>query len=175
MLDLAGLHVLYHSIIQYRPSSTADSIAIVETESVPSTIPVTEQIKSQPKPTSEPVSILPVPLAVVTTGLMVITNPSFPTLIFEPASSAMVTDPVSSVASMLIYVETPSRLTASSAPLMTAPMTPSTVITTKPMNTSPSRIIQSPGVIEVEKEFVAELVDSFFKSLSRCLLLVLKG
>ena len=31
------------------------------------------------------------------------------------------------------------------------------------------------GVIEVEKEFVAELVDSFFKSLSQCLSLALKG
>ena len=34
---------------------------------------------------------------------------------------------------------------------------------------------RSPGVIEAEKEFVAEMVDNFYKSLKRSLALVLKG
>ena len=36
----------------------------------------------------------------------------------------------------------------------------------------PSRL---PGVIEAENEFVAELVDNFYKSLKRSIALILKG
>ena len=90
-----------------------------------------------------------------TIGLEVITSPSSPTLVVDPASFAMVTSHVSLVAS----VPMPSIL------LMTTPVTPSTVITTKPMETSPSGITHSPEVIEVKKEFIAELVDNFYKIL----------
>ena len=69
MLDLAGLDILYYSIIQCRPPSTADSIAIIEMELVLSTRPVAEQIESQLESTSEPVSIPPVPSAAATTDL----------------------------------------------------------------------------------------------------------
>ena len=71
-----------------------------------------------------------------------------------------ITNPASLVASMLLSVETPPRLTAFSALLMTTPVDPLTFITTKPMETSSLGITRSPGVIEVEKEFVAELVDT---------------
>ena len=128
-----------------------------------------EQIESQPAPTSEPVSILTVSSVPANTILEMITDPSSSTLAIEPAFSAMLTDPGSSVASMLISTEGSPQLTVSSAPLMTAPMTPSMIITTKPMETTPLGITRSPRVIEVEKEFLAKLVDSFFKSLSRCL------
>ena len=49
------------------------------------------------------------------------------------------------------------------------------IMTTKPMETSLLGLTCSPGVIEVEKEFMAKMVDNFFKSLKRCILLVLKG
>lgn len=107
-----------------------------------------EQIESQLESTSEPVSILFVLLTATTTDLTMI-NPSSPTIIVELTSSTAVTDPASSVASMLVYVET-SRLTVSSAPLMTALVTPLTITTTKPMETS-FGITCSLGVIEVEK------------------------
>ena len=38
-----------------------------------------------------------------------------------------------------------------------------------------SGITRSPEVIEAEKEFVAEMVDSFYKSLKRSIDLILKG
>ena len=37
------------------------------------------------------------------------------------------------------------------------------------------RITRSPGVIEAEKEFVTEMVDSFYKSLKQSIALILKG
>ena len=51
MLYLVGIDILYYSIIQHRPLSTADSMAIDETESIPSTMLVIEQIESQYEPT----------------------------------------------------------------------------------------------------------------------------
>ena len=144
-------------------------------EYVPSTRPVMEQIDSQFEPASEPVTITPVPSAPTTTNLVVITSLSPPTLIVESTSSTTVTDPVSSVTGMLMPMETPPLLTISSVPLMTAPVTSSTVITIKPMETSLSVITRSPVLIEVEKKFVAELIDNFYKSLNRCLLLVLES
>jgi len=95
-----------------------------------------------------------VSLALATTGLVVITNPSSPMLTAKLASLAMVTSLISPVASTLTHVETPPLLTISSAPLITAHMTPSTIITTKPIGTSSSGITRSLGVIEVKKEFI---------------------
>jgi len=44
-------------------------------------------------------------------------------------------------------------------------MTPSVIVTTKLPKTSPSKHTRSPGVIEVEKEFMVEMIDAFYKSL----------
>jgi len=63
----------------------------------------------------------------------------------------------------------------SSSPSELALVTPLIIITAQIMETSPSGITHLPGVMGVEKEFVAELVDSFYKSLEGCLSLVLKG
>ena len=43
------------------------------------------------------------------------------------------------------------------------------------METLSSGAARLPGVIEAENEFVAELVDSFYKSLKQSIALVLKG
>ena len=174
MLDLTVLDILYHSIIQCRPPSTADLMVIVVTESVPSTMPVMKQTESQPQPSSKPVSIPPVFwLSYYQSGGDY--QPSSPTLIVEPVSSTTITDHASSVSNMLISMEAPSRLTAFYAPLMTALVTPLMIITTKLIETSPSRITYSLWVIEVEKEFVVELVNRFFMNQSQCLSLVLTG
>ena len=45
----------------------------------------------------------------------------------------------------------------------------------KPVKILSLGITRSPGVIEAEKEFVAEMVDSFYKSLKWPIALILKG
>jgi len=51
----------------------------------------------------------------------------------------------------------------------------STVMTVKSVEILSSGATRSSGVVETEKEFVAEMVDSFYKSLKRSVALVLKG
>ena len=51
----------------------------------------------------------------------------------------------------------------------------STVMTVKPVEALALATTRSLGVVEAEKEFVAEMVDSFYKSLKRSVALVLKG
>jgi len=43
------------------------------------------------------------------------------------------------------------------------------------MKALPSGATRSPGVVEAEKEFVAEIIDSFYMGLKRFVALVLKG
>ena len=50
---------------------------------------------------------------------------------------------------------------------------PSTVVSIKPVESSGAACL--PEVTEAENEFVAELVDSFYKSLKRSIALILKG
>ena len=50
---------------------------------------------------------------------------------------------------------------------------PSTVVSIKPVESSGAARL--PEVTEAENEFVAELVDSFYKSLKRSIILILKG
>ena len=47
-------------------------------------------------------------------------------------------------------------------------------MTVKPVEGLSLGITHAPGVIEAEKEFVAEIVDSFYKSLKRSIVLILK-
>ena len=49
------------------------------------------------------------------------------------------------------------------------------IVTTKITETSPLGLTHLPRVIEVEEEFVAEMNDTFYKGLKRCISLVLKG
>ena len=51
----------------------------------------------------------------------------------------------------------------------------STIMTVKPVKVLSSGTTRSPGVIEAEKEFAAEMIDSFYKSLKRSIALILKG
>ena len=70
----------------------------------------------------------------------------------------------------------PPRQPAISRPSPTSvSATSSTVMTVKLVEVLSSGITRSPGVIEDEKEFVAEMVDSFYKSLKRSFTLSLMG
>ena len=48
-------------------------------------------------------------------------------------------------------------------------------MTVKPVEVLSSGATRSSGVIEAKKEFMAEMVDSFYKSLKRSIDLILKG
>ena len=103
-----------------------------------------------------------------------ITSPTSPTLVVEPAVQEMVTSPTSVVASVLVSMRTPPRspMTCHAA-AASVPAVPSTVMSTRPVESSEAARL--PGVAEAENEFVAEIVDSFYKGLKRSIDLVLNG
>ena len=104
----------------------------------------------------------------------VITSPTSPTLVVEPALPKIVTSPTSVVASVLVSMRTPPRLPMTSHVVAASAFTiPSIVISIKPVESS--GVARLPGVIESENEFVVELVDSFYKGLKRSINLILKG
>ena len=76
----------------------------------------------------------------------------------------------------MVSMKTPPRLPAIPHPSPTSASTTSSTITTvKSVEVLSSGITRSPGVIEAEKEFIAEMVDSFYKSLKPSIALILKG
>jgi len=96
----------------------------------------------------------------------VITNPTSPTLVVEPALLEIVASPTSVVAGVLVSMRTPPRSpTTPRIAAARASIIPSTVTPVKPVETLSSGAARLPRVIEAENEFVAKLVDSFYKSL----------
>ena len=98
------------------------------------------------------------------------------TLVVEPVLPEIVTSPTSIMAAVLVSMRTPPR--SSVIPRLSpasASVISSTIMTVKPVEALSSGTTRSPGVVEAEKEFVAEMVDSFYKSLKRSVALVLKG
>ena len=80
------------------------------------------------------------------------------------------------MAGVLVSMKTPPRSPA--IPRLypvSASVISSTIMTVEPVKTLSSRTTRSSGVIKAEKEFVAEMVDSFYKSLKRSIALILKG
>jgi len=78
----------------------------------------------------------------------------------------MITNPTSLVASTLVSMRVPPQLLPiSSAQLAASSTCPSTIVTSKLTKTFSAKITRSPGVVEVKKKFVAEMVDAFYKSL----------
>ena len=103
-----------------------------------------------------------------------ITSPTSPTLVVEPALPEIVTSLTSVVASVLVSMKTPPRSPMTShVAAASASTIPFTVVSIKPVESSGAARL--PGVIEAENEFVAELVDRFYKSLKRSIALILKG
>ena len=126
-----------------------------------------EQTELQLESVNGPVLIPATSSALVTSGLQLIISSRSPTLVVDPNS--VIISPTSLVASTIISIKIPLRLPfVSSIPLTAAPVTPSMIVTTKVTETSPSRP-RSPRVIEVEKEFVVEIIDAFYKSLKQCI------
>ena len=97
------------------------------------------------------------------------------TLVVEPVLPGVVTSPTSIVAGVLVSMKTPPRPPAIPRPSSTSAFaTSSTIMTMKLVKVLSSGITRSPGVIEAEKKFVSEIVDSFYKSLKRSIALILK-
>jgi len=120
--------------------------------------------------------VLPVPPILSSAELKVITSPTSPILVVEPALPEIVTSPTSVVAGVLVSMRTPLRSpTTPHVVVASASIISSIVTLVKPVETLSSGAARLPGVIEAENEFVAELVDSFYKSLKRSIALVLKG
>ena len=106
------------------------------------------------------------PPVLVTTSLRVITSPVSLTLIVEPALSGIVTSPTSLVPGVLVSMKAPPRLPVIPRPsLISVTATSSTVMMVKPVEDLSLGLTCLPGVIEAEKEFMAEMVDSIYKSL----------
>jgi len=80
------------------------------------------------------------------------------------------------VASVLVSVKTPPRLPTIPRPSPTSvSATSSTIMTVKPVEVLSSGITRLRGVIEAEKEFMAKMVDSFYKNMKWSIALILKG
>jgi len=110
------------------------------------------------------------------TSLRVITSPISPTLIIKPVLFEVVTSPTSLVAVVLVLIKTPSRLPAIPHPSqIIASATSSIIVTVKPVEGLSLGITCLSGVTETKKEFMAKMVDSFYKSLKRRIALILKG
>ena len=172
-VDVAELDVLYHDLAPYQPEPAGVFTATEETRVA---LPSTEPIAYPTESVGEMTAVSLMPLVLLTAGLRVITSPTSLTLIVESALSGVVPSPTSVVASVLVSMKTPPRLPAIPHPSPTSiSATPSTVITVKPVEVLSSGITRSPRVIESEKKFVAEMVDSFYKSLKRPIALILKG
>ena len=105
-----------------------------------------------------------------------IISPTSPTLVVEAALPKIVTSPTSVVVGVLVSMRTPLRspttpyVVAAGASIISSIITP-----VKAVEALSSGAAHLPGVIEAENEFVAKLVDRFYKSLKRSIALVLKA
>jgi len=172
-VDVAELDVLYRDLPPYQPEVAGDVTAVEEMRAA---LPSTEPIAFLSKSVGEMTVVSLMPPVSVTAGLRVITSLTSLTLIVEPALSGVVTNPTSVVAGILVSMKTPPRLPAIPRPSPTSVFaTSSTVMMMKLVKVLSSEIIHSPGVIEAEKEFMAEMVNSFYKSLKWTIALILKG
>ena len=97
-------------------------------------------------------------------------------MVVEPAFPEIVTGLTSVVAGVLVSMRTPPR---SPVILHVAPASASIILSTvmpvKPVEALSSWAACSPGVVEAENQFVAELVDSLYKGLKRSTALIFKG
>ena len=156
--DAAVLDALYGDLPSYRPKSAegpeVEGAAVPEVSSLPTIS------------TSEVPTILP------SVELRVITSPTSPTLVVEPAVQEMVVSPTSTVASALISMKTPQR-SLTICPAVDVPIAPSTIVSTRLVDFS--EVTSLPEVAEVENDYIGDLVDSFYKGLGRTIDLVLKG
>ena len=155
-VDATELDVLYHNLPSYHPEHACDSKVAEEVMAAePTTLPT--------EPVGELTVVSLTPLVLATTGLRIITSPTSPTLVVEPVLREVVISPTSIVASVLVSMKTPPRSPPIPRPSPgSASAISSTVMTVKPLEALSSGATRSPGVVEAEKEFMAEIVDSFY-------------
>ena len=116
--DAAVLDALYGDLPLYRPElakgTEVEGVAVPEVSSLPT------------------ISTSEVPSVVPSAELRVITSPTSPTLVVEPAIQEVITSPTSAVASVLVSMRTPPRsLTTCHAVAASVPAVPSTVVSTR--------------------------------------------
>jgi len=166
--DAAELDTLYHGLPSYQLEPAREK-GIEGTVVMEPTSLVTISVSEMP-------SVLPVLPIFLSTELKVITSPASPIFVIESALVEIVTSPTSVVAGVLFSTRTPPKslttphITAASASIISSIVTP-----LKPVETQSSGAARLSGVIEDENDYVAELVDIFYKSLKRFTALVLKG
>ena len=98
----------------------------------------------------------------ITTGLRVITSPASLTLVVELVLPGAITSPTSVVVDVLVLMKTPLRSPAIPRPSSaSASAIFSTIMTVKPVEVLSSGTTRLLGVVEAEKEFVTEMVDSY--------------
>jgi len=159
IVDVAELDVLYRNLPSYQPEPVGDSKVAEE-------MVVAEPITLPDEPVGEMTVVSLMRPVLATTGLRVITNPVSLTLVIEPVLPEIVTSQTSIVAGVIVSMKTPlrspaiPRLSPASAFAIS-----STIMTVKPVKVLSSGTTRLPEVIEAEKDFVAEMVDSFYKSL----------
>jgi len=168
-VNVEELDILYRNLPSYQPEPAGDSKVAEE-------MMATEPFTLPAELVGEMMEVSLTPPVLTTTGLRVITSPTSPTLVVEPALPEIVTSLTSIVAGVLVSMKTPPRTPAIPRPsLASASAISSTIMMVKPVEALSSGTTRSPGVIEAEKEFVDEMVDSFYKCLKRSIALILKG
>ena len=161
--DFVMLDLVYNNVIQHRALLKVDVPAMmVKIESVLSTPPTLERSEDKLGPSTESIPILPAPPAPLTADFMVVTDPGSSTLIIEPAHLTITIDFRFSKTTPL---KTPFLKIASSASLV---VIPTVRVTYNDHASTDFSFNTTPPLLEVDfkDEFVEELIDRFYKSLS---------
>ena len=151
------LDALYGDLPSYRPKS-AERPEVAEA-AVP-------EVSSLPT-----VSTSGVPTILPSTELRVITSPTSPTLVVEPAAQEVVASPSSAMAGVLVPMRTPPRSPSACPAAVSTPAASSAAVSTGMVDCS--EVVSR--VDEAENDFIGNLVDSFYNSLEQTIGLVLKG
>ena len=101
--DAAELDALYHDLPSYQSEPVSEKEAEGTVVAEPISLPTTS--------VSEMPVVLPTLPILTTAELKVITSPTSPTLVIEPALPEIVTSPTSIVVSVLVSMKTPPRST----------------------------------------------------------------
>jgi len=173
MLDAAELDALYRGLPSDQPESVGDLATAEEMRVVlPPTLSMV-QIASRLESNGKMTVTSTMPQVLATTSLRVITSSVSPMLIVEPALSGVVTSPTSLVVGILVSMKTSPWLPMTPRPSQIITSTTfSTIVIVKQVEGLSLGITRSPAVIKAEMEFVAKIVDSFYKSLKRSITLI---
>ena len=105
--------------------------------------------------------------------LRVITSPTSPTLVIEPAAQEVVASPSSAVAGVLVSMRASPKSPPACPAAVSASAAFSAAVSTGLVGYS--EVASPPKIDEAENDFIGNLVDSFYNSLEHTIGLVLKG